>query len=266
MRVLIGTPVHRNGAFALERYLANQQQIQRECPGCQLCLATDDAGFAAELEEALRHLKLRAEVIQFSTEKPDYARSRIWDIAGGRESIRRYFLSRPDRDGLLFLDADMTYDPRVVAIMEKELAGCDALFSGYRLRDNRIGLAGAGCLLVTRRAMQDIRFRCYEFRNRQEIPEDTVLEMDLFRRGRRIKKGFFLAIDHFFSPTEARSINPQRVSLFRGLTTHSLFRFCLIRTSVALHFNLPAKGYRIRGALERWAGRFRKARSTDLPE
>ena len=56
MRVLIGTPVHRGGAYALEKFLANQQQIQRARPDCDLVFSTDDVSYVGELEKTLTSL------------------------------------------------------------------------------------------------------------------------------------------------------------------------------------------------------------------
>jgi len=249
MRVLIGTPVYREGAYAFEKYLTNQQQIQQACPDCDLVLATNDTGYAGELDAMLRTWRLRGKVITYQVQKPGYAKSRLWNIASGREAIRRYFLSRPEAESLLFLDADMTYDPQVVTILGKELSGQDAVFSGYRFRNNRIGLSGAGCLLLRRQALEKIRFRCYEFTNGQVINEDNVAEMDLFRQRCRIKKGFFLAIDHYYSATDARSLRPQKVGLYRKVFTSAFARFCLIRASVVFHYNIPSKGQKIKWAL-----------------
>jgi len=257
MRVLIGTPVHRDGAYALEKFLANQQLIQQARPDCDLVFSTDDVSYVGELKDALHRWGLRGEVITYQVARPGYAKSRYWDIAGGRESIRRYFLSRPEVEGLLFLDADMTYDTQLVGILEQEIAGHDAVFSGYRLRNNRIGLAGGGCFLLRKQTLEKISFRCYEFNNGQTISEDTIAEMDLFQQGCRVKKGFFLAISHYYSATEARHISPQKVGLYRKAANGSLARFCLIRASVALHYNIPSCGQRAVWAL---AGFFEKVR------
>ena len=245
MKVIIGTPVHRPGAYALEAFLSNQREIQQRRPDCELVFCTDDTGFVAELENMMRQRSLRGVVIPHKVEKPGYAKSRLWSIASGREAARRYFISRPDAEGLLFLDADMTFDPDVVDIMEREIAGCDAVFSGYWHRLVHLGLAGAGCLLLRRKAAEKIKFRCYEFKNGEFINEDYLAEMDLFRRGCRIKKGFFLTIDHYASWGEIKRITPRRVGLLKKLSSSSLVRYCLIRLSVALHYNLTSKGVNV---------------------
>lgn len=119
MKILIGTLVHRDGAYALGRFLVNQKQIQQNHPDCDLVFSTDDIGYMGELKNMLQQWQLRGTVISHIVEKPGYAKSRLWSIASGRESIRQYFLSQPEADRLLFLDADMTYDPAVISIMEK---------------------------------------------------------------------------------------------------------------------------------------------------
>jgi len=242
LKVLIGTPVHRQGAYALEKYLANQKQIQQNHADCELLLSTDNTGYQYELMDMLEQWHLRGTVIPYMVEKPPFARSRLWNIASGREAIRRYFLQRTAAERLLFLDADMTYDPQIISIMEKEIINHDAVFSGYRFRNNRIGLIGAGCFLLRREALQNISFRCYEFKNGQTINEDNMAEMDLFRHGYRIKKGFFLDIDHYYSSTGAKHITPHKVGLWKKMLTGSFIRFCLIRTSLAIHYNIPTQG------------------------
>jgi hypothetical protein len=245
MSVIIGTLVHHKGAYALDKFLANQQHIQRNYSDCSLLFATEETGYVDELVSLLFQWNLRGTVILFKVERPEYAKSRLWSIACGRESIRQYILDRSQANRLLFLDADMTYDPRIIDILETELINQDAVFSGYRFRNNHIGLTGAGCLLLRREALKKIRFRCYEFRNGQVINEDNVVEMDLYRQGCRIKKGFFLKIDHYFSPGESRHITPQKVGLYRKLMTSAFCRFWLIRISVAIQYNVPSSGQRI---------------------
>lgn len=259
MKILVGTPIHRGGAYALEKFLANQQQIQQNYLDCDLVLSTADSSYVTELLNMIDCWNLRGTALNHKVEKPDYAKSRLWDIACGRESIRRYFLSQPDAEKLLFLDADMTYDPEIIGILTAKMAGNDAVFSGYRFRNNRIGLIGAGCLLLERKALKKIKFRCYEFKNGQVIQEDNVIEMDLFRQRCRIKKGFFLSIDHYASPTEAMHIDLQKVALWRKVLTSAVVRFCLIRSSVAVHYNIPSKGQKILWWFLRIFDQFRRA-------
>jgi hypothetical protein len=204
-----------------------------------MVLATNEMDFIEELEGLLGSWGLRGKVILYETTKPEYACSRLWNISCGREAIRNYLLSRTDARYLLFLDADMTFDPLVVTIMEREIQNHDAVFSGYPLRSYGIGLAGCGCVMLTRGILEKLRFRCYEFKSGEVIFEDNLLEMDLFRSGSRIKKGFFMAITHYENMTEGKHIEPQQLGLWRRITNNNFIRYMLIRTSIAAHYNIP---------------------------
>lgn len=241
MKILIGTPVYRNGAYVLDKFLANQQQIQQQYSSCELVLATCEPDFIPELTSLIKSYHLKASVIHYELVKPDYAKNRVWNIACGREAIRKHILSNPEYGGLLFLDSDMTFAPSVVNIMVSELRGYDAVFSGYHLRQIGICLTGAGCLLLTRNIADKVTFRCYEYKNGAAISEDNVLEIDLFRKGTRIKKGFFLAIDHYFGPDELKHIEPQKVGIYDRIMTSSLFRYCLINLNILLRYNLSSR-------------------------
>ena len=96
-------------------------------------------------------------------------------------------------------------------------------------------------MMLTRNILEKIRFRCYEFKNGEVIFEDNVLEMDLFRLGSRIKKGFFLSINHYRSVTEARYIAPQPVGMLRKVANFAFARYGLIRASIMTRHNIPWK-------------------------
>ncbi len=241
MNVVIGTPIHRQGSYVLDKFLSNQKQIQQTYPSSELILATSEYDYIKELESLVSFWKLRGTVLLYEIVKPDYARSNIWNIACGREAIRQYTLSQTEARYLLFLDADMIFEPSVIKIMEKEIQGYDVVFSGHQLRHYGTGLAGAGCMMLPRSILGKIRFRCYEFKNGEVIFEDNVLEMDLFRLGSRIKKGFFLSISHYTSATEARHITPQPVRILRKITTCAFARYWLIRASIMTRHNIPWK-------------------------
>jgi hypothetical protein len=244
MKVIIGTPIHRGGAYVLEKFLANQKQIQQNYADCELIFSTSDAGYVDELKNHLLHWQLRGIVLSHRVVRPHYAKSHSWDIAGGRESIRQYFLSKPETEKLLFLDSDMTYEPSVVNILEKELKGCGAVFSGYTDKNGMVCLAGGGCLMLSREALTRIQFRCCEFKNGQIFCEDTMAELDLFRNGFRLKKGAFFMIDHYISPDITLHFIPQKLG-FHKITTNSLLRFFLIRTSLCIHYNILSEGWYI---------------------
>ncbi len=241
VNLVIGTPIYRQGAYVIDRFLSNQSQIQQSYPSSELILATSDYDFIKELESLVSFWKLRGTVLHYEVVKPDHARNSIWNIACGREAIRGYILSQTDARYVLFLDADMTFEPSVIRIMENEIQGYDVVFSGYPLKDHGIGLAGVGCAMLTRSILEKIKFRCYEFKNGEVIFEDNVLEMDLFRLGSRVKKGFFLSINHYTSAIEARHTTPQPVGILRKITNYSFARYWLIRASIMIQHNIPWK-------------------------
>ena len=255
VNVVIGTPIYRQGAYVLDKFLSNQKSIQQSYPSSELVLATCEYDFIKELESLVSFWKLRGTVLSYEVVKPDYAHSNIWNITCGREAIRNYTLFQTEASYLLFLDADMTFEPSVITIMENEIQGYDIVFSGYPLQRHGIGLAGAGCMMLTRNTIDKIRFRCYEFKNGEVIFEDNVVEMDLFRLRSRIKKGFFVSVDHYASATDAKRITAQPIGLRRGIANCAFARYALIRTSIRLKYNIPWKlkvGLsRLRTAIER---------------
>lgn len=192
--------------------------------------------------------------------KPDYARNSIWDVACGREAVRQYAMSQTEARYLLFLDVDMTFEPSAIKTMEKEIQGYDAVFSGYPLKHYGIGLAGAGCVMLARSILQKIQFRCYEFKSGEVIFEDNLLEMDLFRSGSRVKKGFFLSINHYMSATEARHIAPQPVGLLRRIVNCAPVRYVFLRASIRLKYNIP---WRLKVLLGKFSGAMKKPSHTD---
>ena len=163
--VVIGTPIYRQGAYILDKFLENQKQIQEDYPSSELVLAAPEQDFIKELEEHLNFWKLKSEVLFYRVVKPGYARSEIWNISCSREAIRKHILSQAEAKYILFLDADMTFETSVIKTMKREIQGYDVVFSGYPLRSHGIGLAGAGCVMLTRGTLEKIRFRCHEFKS-----------------------------------------------------------------------------------------------------
>ena len=240
MHVLIAVLIYREGAYILDKFLANLLEIHRQNPPAELVIATAEPDFAPEMEMALKKWGIKGKVIQYNPVIPAKSFSALWNITCGRQALRQYFLNQTAAEALIFLDADMTYDPGVIEIMCHELPGFGAVFSGSYRKDFGIGLAGAGCLLIRRAVLEKIDIRCYEFPNGEIIHEDTVLEMDLFRSGYRIKKGFFVSLDHYMSLTEVRHTDRQKVGFLKGLVNNAFLRYCLIRASVTLHYNIPS--------------------------
>lgn len=235
--VIVGTPLCWRTSFVLDKFLSNQQEIQQAYPDCSLVLATDEPDFVAELEKEIDHYNLRGEVLVYETLKPDYARSRVWSIACGREAIRQYMLSQ-GAEYLLCFDSDMLYEPSVISIMKEKIQGFDVVSSGYRLsRYGGWGLGG-GCVMLNRKILNKITFRCCEFKNGQVIPEDSMLDIDLFSCRARVKIGVFALIKHYKSREEYYAIAPQSAGWFRTLFNSPVVRYILSRMSILIKYNL----------------------------
>ncbi|MFC2039182.1 glycosyltransferase family A protein [Chloroflexota bacterium] len=236
--VIVGTPIHRAGAYILDKFLANQKEIQQDYPSSELVLATVEDDFAEELEKLLPLYGIRGSVLRYETAKPDYARSRIWNIVCGREAIREYTLLQTEARYLLFLDADLTFDPNIIEVLEREIQGYDLVHSGYALRDFGICVIGLGCSMLTKTILEKVGFRCIEFRSGETIDEGSILELDLVRLRSRINKGIFLSACHHRGGNEARCIEPRPLGLFRRITTSPFLRYAVIRASIIVKRNI----------------------------
>lgn len=248
--VIVGAPLCRRTAFVLDKFLANQQEIQQAYPNCELILATEEPDFVDELRERIDRYNLRGDAIAFEVVKPEYAKSRVWSIAWGREAMRQYTLSQ-GAEYFLSLDSDMTYEPSVISIMKSKIKGFDVVSSGYWLRHRDIWGLGGGCFMINRETLNKITFRCYEFKNGRVIYEDESLDMDLFACRARVKKGIFASIKHYVNSQEYYGIDPQPMGWFRTLTNNLLVRYILIRMGILMRYDIA---YRL-GSLFAWAGK-----------
>ena len=258
--VIVGSPICRRGAFIIDKFLANQKEIQRNYPQSELVLATEESDFVEELEKHLSFYKLRGRVILFEVIKPDYARSRLWNIACGREALRQYVLFQTAARYLLSLDSDITFDPSIIQIMKKEIQGSDVAISGVAhslraLRGGRVTtLSPVSCSLLTRGTLEKIKLRCYEFKNGEVLDDGHALEMDLARLRLKIKRGYFLSICHYKNESEAVCIDPQPLG-FQRITSSSFARYALIKASIMVRhdisYRLQVLLYRFLGAIKR---------------
>lgn len=242
VRVLVGSPTYRAGAYALDRFLENQREVQRSFPNSELVLATVEHDFARELESLLASYSIMGRVLLYEVVKPPYARSFIWNVACGREGIRRYMLSETDADYLLSLDHDMIYEPDIIRVLLNEIRGYDVVHSGHRVRwsDHAIAM-GAGCALISRQVLEKVPFKCFEFRNGDILDDGLTFELDLIRSGCRVKKGVFLHIGHYIDAKKVRSIAPQPLGLFRKISTSTPFRYALLRSSLLLRRDISSR-------------------------
>jgi len=253
--VVIGSPVYRRGAYVLDKFLSNQQLIQQQYPSCELVLSTNEADLFEELKQLPASYRLRGTAICYETIKPGHAGSPIWNITCGREAIRRYVLSQTAAKYYLSVDTDMVYDPAVVNIMKTEIQGHDVVFSGCPLRNHRIGLAGAGCMMINRKTLENVQFRCVEFRNGGTMSEDNMLEMDSFRRGSKIRKGIFLNASHYLSEDDVEHVEPQSLGAYRRITTTASLRYLLFKVSLLARCNIPSHLWRTGTLVNKYTGK-----------
>jgi len=86
--VIVGAPIHRAGAYVIDKFLENQREIQSKYPSSELVLATIEKDFIEELKRTLKLRGIRGSVIPYESVKPDYALSTVWNTSCGGE--RRY--------------------------------------------------------------------------------------------------------------------------------------------------------------------------------
>jgi len=195
---IIGTPINAKTSYILNQFLKNQEEIQKSFSGeIETVFATEDDLFAHKLENTLKNCKINSEVIMFKPNKPKNAKSRIWNIVSARNAIREYFL-KSNADYLIFMDADMIFDPEIVnkliKIAEK---GYDVVYNGYLDRGNPkgINLTGFGGTLIKRWVMEKVKFRCKE-KNGRVIDEGVFFEFDLVRIGAKTFRSFISYSEH----------------------------------------------------------------------
>ena len=235
--VMVGVPICRRSAFVLDKFLANQREIQAAYPGCTLTLATDETDFVEELRGQLRLHFIRGEVIAYETVKPEHARTRLWSITCGREALRRHVLAKK-AGFFLSLDADMVFDPSVVAIMKSRIAGFDAVFSSYRVPPYGVMAYGNGCLLMRSEVLNDFAFTCYEFSGGDVLDESETVDWGLFRCHAKLNKGTFVFAEHYWNSENCYMVEPKPTGWFRTLANNPLLRFVLIQVSIMVRHNL----------------------------
>ena len=238
--VIVGTPICRRTAYILDKFLANQQEIQRAYPGCMLVIATDEPDFVAELREQVAQYSIKADIITYETTKSDYTQSYIWNVTCGREALRQYVLST-EAGYFLSVDGDMIFDPSVIDIMKNKSIGFDVVYSGYIMATLGFYGFGNGCLFFNRETLSKMAFTCFEFNKGQIIDESEALDWVLFKCHARVRKGIFIAIQHHISGEKCYAIEPQPMRWFRRLTNNLTIRFLLIQLSIFTRCNIARK-------------------------
>ena len=235
--VIVGIPICRRTAYVLDKFLANQQEIQRAYPSCMLVIATDEPDFVAELKAQVAHYNIKADVITFETIKSDYAQSYIWNVTCGREALRQYVLST-EADYFLSIDGDMIFNPSVIDILKNKSVDIDVVCSAYMMASLGFYGFGNGCMFFNRKTLSKMAFTYFEFNNGQIIDESEAMDWILFKCRSRVTKGIFIAIDHYISWEKCYSIEPQLMGWFRRLTNNLTIRFLIIQMSIITRHNI----------------------------
>ena len=236
-KVLVGTTVVRKYAFVLDKFLENQKDIQNNFIGSELVIATDEINFLEELKNHFKKYNLKGDVIYYETQKPDYAKDRIWSITCGREAIRQFAVK--NKFGyLLSVDADMIFDSSIIQVLLGVSNGFDVVQSGYKGRSTENIGFGLSCTLLTKTVFEKIAFQCREFKNGQLICDGDIFEYDAFRKGAGIKKGVFVEIEHYVDAKIRRAIEPHKLTLVKRLILLPVIRYFMVGFSLCLKQDL----------------------------
>lgn len=237
-KVLIGTTIVRKSGYILDKFLQNQKEIQNNFADAELVIATDEADFVDDLKSQFKKHKLKGEILFYETEKPDYARDRNWSMAAGRDKCRQCAVDN-NFDFLLVVDTDMIYDNSLIQILIAVSNRYDIVQSGYRSKHNsRIGFGG--CNLIGKELLKKIKFCCAEFKNGYIVEEGNMFEYDSFRKGAKIRKGVFVEIEHYSSPTEKVFINSMKLSLRKRFIIQPVIRYLIIGLSLYFKRNISS--------------------------
>ena len=229
-KVLVGTTIVRSSAYILDKFLENQKKIQDNFAGSDLVIATDEPKFLGYLKERFEKHELKGEVIYYETKKPDYAEDRNWSMSAGRQECRRYMFTN-NFDFLLIVDSDMVYDNSLIQILLGRSNGYDVVQSGYISKHNS-SIGFGGCNLIRKEILRKVKFHCDEFKNGYIIEEGNMFEYDIYRKGAKIKKGVFVGIDHYLSPTEETFTEPRKLSMRRRLMIRPIIRYLIVGLSL----------------------------------
>ncbi len=239
-KVIIGVPVNAKSGYIIEKFLQNQKEIQERSQETITVFATEDIEFAQRLDILSKSYKISYEILNFEIKRPINTNDRIWNIVSARNAIRDFFL-KSNADYLVFMDADMIFDPEIVnklvKIAEK---GYDVVYNGYSNKSvqKRINLTGFGGTLLKWWVMEKIKFRCKE-RNGRVIDEGVFLEVDLVRIGAKVYRGFVSYCEHYDENKVTPTITmPRELTLNERIGNNIYFRSFFHIFSIALSFDV----------------------------
>ncbi|AIG97475.1 Glycosyl transferase family 2 [Archaeoglobus fulgidus DSM 8774] len=240
MSAIIGVPINPKTAYILDKFLKNQEEIQkRSATEVNTIFATEDVTFAEKLRKILQKYSINHEIITFEPNRPKNAKDRIWNIVLARNAIRDYFL-KSKAEYLIFMDADMIFEPEIVnkliKIAEK---GYDVVYNGYldRGNPNGINLTGFGGTLIKRWVMEKVRFRCKE-KNGRVVDEGVFFEFDLVKIGAKVYRGFIAYSEHHDPKRPPSICHPRELKLSERIRNDIRFRFISHAISIPLCYDI----------------------------
>jgi hypothetical protein len=198
LKILIGSPISKDSAYTLDKFIKNQIEIHKTTKNnCLTLLASED----------IKKLSIKNKNFVLINFKPIIkGKDRVWKIVGARNSIRKYFLKK-DFDYLIFMDSDMTFGPEIVnKLIEKAEEGYDVVFNIYRLKNGQVAYSGFGGTLIKKWVVKKIKFRCYED-EKTVVDEITCFKKDLLKIKARIWRGLITKSVHYDLKNRERIMN-----------------------------------------------------------
>ncbi|MDK2876578.1 MAG: hypothetical protein PWQ22_988 [Archaeoglobaceae archaeon] len=236
--IIVGVPVNEKSSYAIEKFLKNQEEIHKASKAeLKTVFATEDKNFADKLRRLLKSYAIASEVIEFEVKKPENARHRIWNIVAARNAIRDYFL-KSNAEYLIFMDADMTFEPEIVNKLLEIAKDYDVVYNGYLDRGSSgINLTGFGGTLIKRWVMEKVRFRCKE-KNGRVIDEGVYFEFDLVKIRAKVFRGFIAYSEHHDPKNPPSICYPRELKLSERVRNSIYFRFFFHLISIPLCFDI----------------------------
>jgi hypothetical protein len=235
--IIVGAPVCRRKEYVLDRFLFNQQEIQRVYPSCMLLMATDELDYIDELRQQFSVYDLKCDVISYTTIRPPRSESRLPNITCGREALRRYVLAY-GAEYFLSVDNDIIFDPSMVKVLKEQIRGYDAVYNGGVLAPHGYVGFSNGCLMIHRDTLGRMEFKHFEYANGQAIDESETVDWLLYKSKARVRKGFFVASRHYTERERYYPFEACEMTAFQKFSNIPLLRFLLTQMSINLRLNI----------------------------
>ncbi|MCX7998581.1 MAG: glycosyltransferase [Leptospiraceae bacterium] len=237
---VIGVPINSKSAYIISKFIKNQKEIQKYSKiECETVFATEERIFAEKLNELLKKYDGNFKIKEFDVFKSRIGKNRIWNIVSARNAIREYFL-KTDADYLVFMDADMLFEPEIInKLLKISKKGYDVVYNGYLDRGNPkgINLTGFGGTLIKRWVMEKVKFKCKE-RNGRVIDEGVYFEFELVKIRAKVYRGFIAYSEHHDAEKPPSICYPRELTVWEKIRNNPKFRFCFHLISIPLNYDL----------------------------